>query len=204
MASELITILSCSKANCTKPVTNGLELNKQRCHRPTWTTWLKLTYKTQPLCFHTHKSYCCLQCNTQPLGKTCLSSNCCAKRHLAKRVASQQKKKQNTQPDNSCFSFNVRKGYPCSRQSICKFNIFCSVYRTCTHTTPLQLYTLKGLGFPKAAHRFTKSRKCAVSSMCFRMVQRMVENQKKNHNCCCNGPNILTQKSPHKWDMQAK
>lgn len=185
-----ITIKSSSKANCTEPITNGFKLDKKRCHRPTRSTGQKQTYKTQTLTFYSQISNCCQQCNTHTQSKSSLSCNCRAKRNQSKSVASLQKEKQYTKPNNCCFSLNIRKCTPCCRLTICIYrNTICSC-RTSTLLTPFQMNTFQCLSVPKTTYRFTKTRLSTITCLCPRMVQGMIHSQYQHSNCHCYSPNV--------------
>lgn len=199
---EHVAVKSSSQTNGTEPVTNRLLQNKERCHRPTRSTRLKLTYKTHSLTFYSHIGNTTQQCNTHSKSKSSLSCNCRTKRNQSKRVPSQQKEKKHTLPNNSCFSLNIRKRPPCRRQTICRNRNTIILSRTRTLLTPFQMNTLQCLGIPKSTNRFTKSRQCAISSLCTRMVQRMIYNQHQHCNSYCYSPNVKTKHSSHKGQMQ--
>ena len=199
---KLVTVKSCSKTNCTEPVTNGLKLNKERCHWPTWTTWQKLTHKTHSLTFYTQIGNTTQQPNTHPQSKSSLSCNCRTKRHQSKRVTSQQNEKKYTRPNNCCFSLNIGKCPPGRRQTICGKRNTIGLSRTSTLLTPFQMNTFQSLSIPKTTYRFTKSRQCTISCLCTRMVQRMIYNQYQHCNCYCYSPNIKAKHSSHKRQVQ--
>lgn len=197
MTPKHVTILSGTQTNCSESITNGFKQNKQWCHGPTWSARLKLTNKADTLTTHTQKGNSCLKSNTHSQRKPSLSSNCCTKWYQSKRVTPLLEKKQHAQPNNCGFSSSVRKCCPCRRLSISRLvqSNHCSIivfHRSCRETTPFQMHTLKSLSIPKPTYRFTKSRKRTVSSLCPRMIQRMVHYQYQNCNCWSYSPNIQT------------
>lgn len=208
VTSKHVTIKSSPQTNCTETITNRFLLDKKRSHRPTRSTRQKQTYKTHSLTFYSQKCNCRLQSNTHSQSKTCLSCNCRTKRHLSKRVTYLQKEKKYTQPYNCCFSLNIRKRSPRRRQTVSrKSNTFmCRFYkrgRTSTLLTPFQMNTFQSLSVPKTTDRFTKSRQSTISSLCPRVVQRMISNKNQNSKSCCYRPHIKTQYRSHKRLMQA-
>jgi len=183
---KLVTIKSSSKTNCTESVTNRFQQNEKRSHRPTRSTRLELTYKAHTLTFYSQKSNCTLQSNTHPLGKSSLSCNSRTKRYQPKRVTYLQKEEKYTKPNYSCFPLNIRESTPSSRLTVRVNRNIVTRYlvriyfpfgersRTSTLLTPFQMNTFQSLSVPKTTHRFTKTRQSTISSLCPRMVQRMI------------------------------
>lgn len=198
MSGKHVTIKSCTKANCAESVTNRFLQNKKRCHRPRRSTRQKQTYKFISLTFYPNKSNSTLQSNTHSEGKSSLSGNCRAERYLPERVTSLNNKEQNGEPSNCNFALVFRKNPPSRRQTIC----LTAIYRTGTQLAPFQMYTFQSLSVPKTTHRFAKTRKSTISSLCSRMVIRMISNQYLQYNSTTNSPNIDAKHRSHKRLMQ--
>lgn len=191
-----VTIKSSSETNSTEAITNRFQLDKERSHGPTRSTRLKLSYKSHSLTFHSQISHCTLESNTHPQCKACLSCNSRTERHQPKRVADLQKEEEYTQPNHSGFSLNIGKRTPSSRQAVCvdgqMMSSFClrKSSRSASQLTPFQMNTLQSLSVPKTTDRFTKTGQCTVSSLCPRMVQRVIHSQDQDGKCCGHRPNI--------------
>ncbi len=124
MSPKHVTIQSSSQTNCTKSITDRLQKNKQRSHRPPRSTRQKQTYKFFSLTNNSEVSNCTQQPNTETQCKSGLSGNSCKQRNQAKRIAENLQKKQNPKPNSSSFSAFFRKCCPCPRQTICFFQHF--------------------------------------------------------------------------------
>jgi hypothetical protein len=199
-----VTIKSSSETNRTESVTNRLKLDKKRSHRPTRSTRLEQAYKAHTLTFHSQIGDSGQQGDTHSQSESSLSSNSRTKRYLSKGVACLQKEKQNAKPNYCCFSLNIRKCCPSSRQSICIHTrsrscwIFFHIrHRTCTQLTPFQMNAFQGLSVPESTYRFTESRQSTISSLCPRMIQRMIHSQHQHSNSYTKSPNIKAKHRSH-------
>lgn len=214
MTCKQITIKSSSLTNCTKCITNRFKQNKKGSHRPTRPTGQEKSNKTNSLTNNSLVSNCAQKSNAQSKSKSCSSWNSRKERNLPKRISNQQKKKQSTQPNNSCFSSFFRQRSPCSRQTICQtfrrarrnssrnFFFFFSKRRSKAFSTPLQMNTLQCLGIPKSTNHFTQTAQSTVSCLCMTMIQRMRSSQNQNSNQKSKQPIIHAQKASKKWQMQ--
>jgi hypothetical protein len=190
VARKHITVESRPETNSTKAITNGFQQDKKRSHRPTRSTRLKQSNKAHSLTLYSHVCNCCLQCNTHSQCETSLSCNCRAKRYQSKRVTTLLKEKQNTKPNNSSFSLNVRKSPPSSRLTVCRNRNIISYCRTSTLLTPFQMNTFQSLSVPKTTNRFAKTRLGGITCVSPRVVQRMIYSQNQHSNCHCHCPNV--------------
>jgi len=198
MSCKHVTVKSSSKTNSTESVTNGLQQNKERCHRPGRSARLEQTYKFISLAFYSKESNSTLQSNTHTESKPRLSCDSRAERYQPKGVTSLNNKEKDAKPSYCNFALIFRKNPPSRWQTVG----LTTIYRTGTLLTPLQMYTFQSLSVPKTTHRFAKTRECTISCLCFRMVIRMITNQYLQYNSTTNSPNINTKHRSHKRLMQ--